>query len=125
MNPSQLIGKSTEMLVSSMLLDKGRELYPPAIDDHGVDMIVRTKKVEGDGSLAEHHDFQEIQVKSLSTGGLFAAFKCDPLPNYWFVFYVNGINVFGQMSSFDVAKSGSLNAAGTKKVGKCSISLAG
>lgn len=43
MNPSQNLGKSTEMLVSSMLLAKNRELYLPAVDDHGVDMIVPTK----------------------------------------------------------------------------------
>lgn len=51
MNSSQLIGKSTEMLVASMLLDEGRELYLPAVDDHGVDMIVRTKEKNTGGRL--------------------------------------------------------------------------
>ncbi len=80
MNTSQFFGRSTEYRVSSMLLDEHRELYLPAVDDHGVDMIVRTRAAcSGDDTRPEHYEFQEIQVKSASSGGLFAAIKCDDL----------------------------------------------
>lgn len=118
MNPSQNLGKSTEMLVASMLLAENREVYLPAVDDHGVDLIVRSLTSE-DG----HAEFQELQVKSLSTGGLFAAIKCEnPRPNYWFVFHVKDIDRTWLINSTDFVKIASRNSQG-KHVGKYSLDL--
>lgn len=126
MNPTQFLGESTEMLVASMLLGEGRELYLPAVDDHGVDMIVRTRhKSVGDGILAEHHDFQEIQIKSRYKGGLFAGMTVNPRVNYWFIFYIQDINKFWLINSLDVYRNSSINKPGSKNAGKCSLTLAG
>lgn len=112
MNPSQNLGKSTEMLIGSMLLAENRETYLPCVDDHGVDMIVRTKNyIPGDGNQAENYEFQEIQVKSINTGGLFAAMKIDPRPNYWFVFYIKDIDQLWLMNSMDLVNYQQKNAA--------------
>lgn len=106
MNPSQNLGKSTEMLVTSMLLAENREVYLPAVDDHGVDLIVRSRDCEdGNTELQAQAEFQELQVKSLSKGGLFAAIKCDnPRPNYWFVFYIQNIDRMWLINSTDFVK---------------------
>ncbi len=118
MNPSQNLGKSTEMLVTSMLLAENREVYLPAVDDHGVDLIVRT--LPNQEGMAE---FQEIQVKSVSTGGLFAAIKCDnPRDNYWFVFYIKDIDKMWLINSHDFVKLSSRNSQG-KNIGKYTIDL--
>lgn len=126
MNPSQNLGKSTEMLVSSMLLAENRELYLPAVDDHGVDLIVRTTECEPEAPATspEHYEFQEIQVKSLREGGLFAAFKLEPRPNYWFVFYVKQHNTFWLINSCELAEISSQNRDGCQNPGKWSVSLA-
>lgn len=122
MNPSQNLGKATEMRVSSMLLSENRELYLPAVDDHGVDMIVRTKDFRpGDGTKPEHYEFQEVQVKSASDGGLFV-FSCSPRPNYWFVFYITSLDTMWLINSQDVSALSSINVKG-KSIGKHSLNL--
>ena len=125
MNPSQILGKATEWLVSSMLLAENRELYLPAVDDHGVDLIVRTLNHNSGAATTapEHYEFQEIQVKSLSTGGLFAAIKCDaPRANYWFVFYIKDIDRMWLVNSFDFCSLASRNEKG-QNIGKYSFDL--
>lgn len=42
MNQSMNLGRASEYLVTSMLLNEFREVYLPAVDDHGVDLLVRT-----------------------------------------------------------------------------------
>lgn len=121
MNQSMNLGRASEYLVTSMLLNEFREVYLPAVDDHGVDLLVRTIQ---DGNP---HQFQEIQIKSLSTGGLFAAINCpNPAPNYWFVFYIKDINTMWLINSMDFTdpnlKLSSQNVKG-KNIGKYSISL--
>ncbi len=118
MNPSQNLGKSTEMLVTSMLLAENREVYLPAVDDHGVDLIVRTLP-----NQVGKAEFQEIQVKSVSTGGLFAAIKCDePRANYWFVFYIKDIDKMWLINSHDFVKLSSRNSKG-ENIGKYTLDL--
>ncbi len=120
MNPSQNLGKSTEMLVTSMLLAENREVYLPAVDDHGVDLIVRT--LPNQEGMAE---FQEIQVKSVSTGGLFAAIKCDePRDNYWFVFYIKDIDKMWLINSHDfVSMASRVTKPGAKTFGQYTLDL--
>ena len=111
MNPSQNLGKSTEMLIAYMLLAENRELYLPCVDDHGVDMIVRTNNyVRGDGHKAENYEFQEIQVKSINTDGPFSIEKFDPRPNYWFVFYIKDIDELWLINSIDLVNYQQINA---------------
>lgn len=114
------------MAVSSILLAENRELYLPAVDDHGVDMIVRTRdhNPAAPATAPEHYEFQEIQVKSLREGGLFAAFNFDPRPNYWFVFYVKQHDTLWLINSCDLAKISSRNREDCKNAGKWSVSLA-
>ena len=110
MNPSQNLGKSSEMLISSMLLAENRETYIPCVDDHGVDLIVRTKNfISGDGTKPDHYEFQEIQIKSVSKGGLFAAMTINPRPNYWFVFYIRDINKIWLFNSIEIVNYKKLN----------------
>lgn len=109
-----------------MLLAENREVYLPVVDDHGVDLIVRTKNCDLTlpDSAARHYEFQEIQVKSLNKGGLFAAFNLLPRPNYWFVFYVRQHNTIWLINSIELAKIGSHNSLSCKNAGKWSVSLA-
>ncbi|MDE6258197.1 MAG: hypothetical protein K2M53_07460 [Muribaculaceae bacterium] len=124
MNPSQNLGKSTEMLVASMLLSENREVYLPAVDDHGVDLIVRSGGGEDCvAEVATQSEFQELQVKSVSKGGLFAAIKCEnPRENYWFVFYIKDINRMWLINSEDFVKIASRNVTG-KNIGKYTLDL--
>ena len=118
MNNNLYLGKSAENLVVSKLMAGLRETYLPVVDDHGVDLIVRTRR--GDSLPAEglycfdeadaemkrrclEEDFLEVQVK----------------------FYIEDIGVMWLMHSADVARYGSFNRPGTKNAGKCSITLAG
>ena len=112
MNPTQVLGKATELLVSSLLLKDQRELYQPVVDDHGVDLIVRTIDYNPDAPIEEpsHYEFQEIQVKSVKEGGLFAAINIDPRPNYWFVFYIRDIDKMWLINSMDIINHQQINA---------------
>lgn len=126
MNCSQYLGESTEMLVTSMLLADLRDTYLPAVDDHGVDIIVRTKEFQpGDGSKAEHYEYQELQVKSASAKGLFAPLKCpNPRPNYWFVFYIRDINRMWLVNSQDLVRlSSRVTKPGAKAFGTYTFDL--
>lgn len=101
-----------------MLLAENREVYLPAVDDHGVDLIARTLPNQGGKT-----EFQEIQVKSVSTGGLFAAIKCDnPRDNYWFVFNIKDIDKMWLINSHDFVKLSSRNSKG-ENIGKFTLDL--
>ena len=120
------------MLVSSMLLADNRELYLPVVDDHGVDLIVRTKNYDPTqpATAPEHYEFQEIQVKSVLEDGLFAALKCDnPRPNYWFVFYIKKHDLMWLINSEDLCQMANVQGAGVSQnksgnhVGQYTINL--
>lgn len=118
------LGTATEMLISSILINEERELYIPAVDDRGIDLIIRTNNfVKGNGDKAENFEFQEIQIKSLSEGGLFAFHCKEPKPNYWFIFYVQSINTFWLMNSLEVHSLSNISQ-GEKSFGMHSIQLA-
>lgn len=117
-NKRMILGRATEDRVVSMLLFEDREVYLPVVDDHGVDLIVRTRP--GGTSTDE---FQEIQVKSLEKGGLFAAISCpNPRPNYWFVFYVKAHDTMWLINSMVFVNIASQNVNG-KNIGKYSLGL--
>lgn len=113
------------MLVASMLLAENREVYIPAVDDHGVDMIVATRSDSDDRSNVRKPTYQEIQIKSLSKGGLFAAIKCDyPRDNYWFVFYIKDIDRMWLINSMDFVNiSSRVTKSGSKSFGTYSLDL--
>ena len=110
-------GASVELLVVSKLLDEQREVYLPVVDDHGVDILVKSK----DGAQAA---WQELQVKSLHEGGLFAAISCpNPRPNYWFLFYVKAHSTMWHVNSTDFVRLASQNRPDCKNANKYSLSL--
>ena len=118
MNNSLHLGRASEYFVMSKLVYEQREVYYPAVDDHGVDLLVKTKMT------TNPHEYQEIQIKSLSTGGLFAAISCNnPKPNYWFVFYIKDIDKMWLINSIDFVDIASVNTKG-KNIGKYSLCLA-
>jgi len=118
-NPSMLLGASTEHLIVSMLLKEEREVYLPAVDDHGVDILVKTKK------QGKANSYQELQIKSISKGGLFAAINCaNPQKNYWFVFYIRQHKTLWLINSMDFVKIASMVTKKTKNYGKYSLALA-
>ena len=127
LNPKQQLGKYGELTVTARLIDEGREVYFPAVDDHGIDMMIITRDtIQGDGSLPEHYPFQEIQVKTLKEGGLFV-FTCrNPRPNYWFVFYVKATGLFWLINSVELVKRevSSPNHADRPNEGAYTVSLA-
>ena len=113
-----LLGASTEHLITSMLLKEEREVYAPLVDDHGVDLLVKTK------DQTVKRTYQELQIKSLTDEGLFAAINCpNPQPNYWFVFYVRQHNTIWLINSRDFVRIASQNKKG-KNIGKYSLQLA-
>ena len=117
-NKSMALGAATEHLILSLLLSEGREVYMPIVDDHGIDMIIPPKTGSG--------DYQELQIKSLTEGGLFAAISCpNPRKNYWFVFYVKQHNTIWLINSLDFVNIASqVTKPGSKNLGKYSLSLA-
>lgn len=118
-NSRMYLGESTEHLVVSKLLDEGREVYLPVVDDHGIDILVKSKEGAPD-------DYQEIQVKAedkIKHRGLFAALNCPtPRRNYWFVFYVKSLDKLWVINSVALVKIASQNQSG-KNVGKYSINV--
>ena len=111
-----LLGQSAEYKIASMLLADGREIYLPVVEDHGVDMLVVSE--------SNANSYQELQIKSISKGGLFAAISCpNPRENYWFVFYIKDIDTIWLINSMDFVKIASQNKQG-KNIGKYSLSLA-
>jgi len=114
------LGLSTEHKILSMLLAEGRDVYLPAVDDHGVDALVLSRDAGPGGGRI----YQELQIKSLTEGGLFAAISCpNPRPNYWFVFYVKRHGTLWLMNSMDFVKEATQNGKGNN-IGKYSIALA-
>ncbi len=110
-------GKSIEYKVASEMLREGFDVYLPAADDHGVDLIAKTPA----GNIVE------VQVKALSKlakGGLFAAISHKPSPqnNYYFVFYLEGFDKTWILSSKDFVTLASQNKTGSN-IGKYSIDV--
>jgi len=120
-NKSMYLGAATENHIVSMLLKEEREVYLPVVDDHGVDILVMTRN---SGVNKNNNRYQEIQVKSKTYDGLFAAVKCpNPQPNYWFIFYVRQHDTICLINSMDFVKIASQNKKG-KNIGLYSLSLA-
>ena len=108
------LGKATEYKVASIFLDADCEVYLPAVDDHGVDMLVIPPK-----------NLNDMLSLPLSTGGLFAAISCpNPRPNYFYVFYIRSIETYWLIPSLDFVKIASQNSATCKNAFKYSLTLA-
>lgn len=111
------LGEATEHLVVSKFLAEGREVYLPVVDDHGIDILVKSKSGAPD-------NYQEIQVKSKEADGLFAAMKCpNPRPNYWFVFYVKSLDKFWVINSEDFQIIASRNGEDCKHPGLYTLNV--
>ena len=121
-NISMMFGCSTEYLVISKFLGEGREVYVPPVDDHGIDLIVVSKPTGIDSAVLI--TYQEIQVKSRTEDGLFAAIPCpNPRAHYWFIFYIRDLDTFWLINSEDFVRLASKLLKG-KHVGKYSLKLA-
>lgn len=108
-------GKSIEYKVVSEMLREGFDVYLPAADDHGVDLIAKTPG----GNIVQ------VQVKALSKtakGGLFAAINHTPQNNYYFVFYLESVDKIWILSSKDFVAQASQNNSG-KNIGKYSLDV--
>jgi len=81
-------GKRIEYSIIAEMLKEGMDVYVPLVDDNGIDAVVR----KPDGS------FVEVQIKARSADvnfgdeALFAAIQHEHRPNYWFVFYAEGVH---------------------------------
>ncbi|MBR5034412.1 MAG: hypothetical protein IKX71_03820 [Bacteroidales bacterium] len=108
-------GKAIEYKVASEMVREGFDVYLPIADDHGVDLIAKTPL----GNIVE------VQVKALAKttkGGLFAAINHTSKNNYYFVFYLEGLDKTWILSSADFVKQASQNKSG-KNIGKYSIDI--
>jgi len=80
-------GKRIEYSIIAQMLKEGMDVYVPLVDDNGIDAVVRRE----DGS------FVEVQIKARSKDvnpgdeALFAGIRHERRPNYWFVFYAEGV----------------------------------
>ena len=112
MNQKIQFGKAIEYKIASEMLMEGYEIYLPAVDDHGVDIMARTPN----GNIVE------VQVKAMSKSGLFAAINYNPRPNFYFVFYIESQDKTWILSSDDFTQNASRNNSG-KNTGKYSIDI--
>ena len=104
-----LFGKAIEYKVASEMLREGFEIYLPAVDDHGVDLMARTPG----GNIVE------VQVKSLSKsakGGLFSPIKHTPTSNFYFLFYLESQDSMWIFNSADFLKYATVNKSGIKPI---------
>lgn len=80
-------GKRIEYSIIAQMLKEGLDVYVPLVDDNGIDAVVR----KPDGT------FVEVQIKARSANvnpgdeALFAGIRHEHRPNYWFVFYSEGV----------------------------------
>lgn len=80
-------GKRIEYSIIAQMLKEGMDVFVPLVDDNGIDAVVR----RDDGS------FVEVQIKARSKDvnpgdeALFAGIRHERRPNYWFVFYAEGV----------------------------------
>ena len=80
-------GKRIEYSIIAQMLKEGMDVYVPLVDDNGIDAVVRRE----DGR------FVEVQIKARSKDvnpgdeALFAGIRHEWRPNYWFVFYAEGV----------------------------------
>ena len=80
-------GKRIEYSIIAQMLKEGMDVYVPLVADNGIDAVVRRE----DGS------FVEVQIKARSRDvnpgdeALFAGIRHEWRPNYWFVFYAEGV----------------------------------
>ena len=94
-----------------MLLKEGADVYTPEVDDKAIDILVKTPT----------NHFNEIQVKAVTNGALFAAISHNkPRNNYWFIFYSEELDVFWILSSQEFVAEASQSKKG-KHIGKYSI----
>jgi len=108
-------GKRMEFLIKAELLRRGCDVYDPLIDDQGIDCIIR---IEKDGAVR----YLEIQVKTRSkdidptNAALFAAMDIpNPRPNYFFIFYSEGVDTYWVVPSLELAKMAFQNKTGKNK----------
>lgn len=127
-NAKQYLGKSVELYITSLLLDEGREVLVPTVDDHGVDLVVKTREFIPCCEPKEANDFeyQEIQIKSYAgtNDALFVLDIKHPKPNYWFIFYVKVLNTLWIINSMEITKSGKFSKNKTgNNIGKYNVNL--
>ena len=116
-NPQQF-GRAIEYAIFSKLIMSGGELFHPAVDDDGVDVLVKRpidKKIV----------HVQIKATSLTSNdpGLFAAISHSSRLDYWFIFYAEAFDRIWILSSSDFLKEASVNKAGTKNAGKYTINF--
>ena len=114
-------GKRMEFSLIADMLKEGLDIYRPMVDDKGIDCVLRRP----DGTFAE------IQIKARSkridpqNAARFAAIRCTPRPNYWFVFHAALLGENGLMwimNSLELVKNASCNKTG-KHIGVYTILL--
>ena len=114
-------GKRMEFWLIGEMLRHGLDVYRPLVDDKGIDAVVRRQ----DGT------FVEIQIKARSKdiaeeqAGLFAGIKCEPSPNYYFIFHAAAIGENGKMwimTADEFIESASKNIKG-EHIGKYTLRL--
>lgn len=113
---SAAFGKRIEYYLIGLMLKEGLDVYLPMVDDDGIDAVI--KKPDG--------NFVEVQIKARSKhvvfgdAALFAAIKHEYRPNYWFVFYSEGMDKMWIMSSKEFLNEANQNKSG-KNIGKSVI----
>ena len=145
-NKGMCFGKATELMITSMLLEESRIVYLPVVDDHGVDILVETRKrtanscydtdnetrletnsehnIFPNSNQSNQNDYQELQVKAISNNNLLTRVSCtNPRANYWFVIFHKFLNTIWLINSLDFVRIASQNKKGAN-AGCYSISLA-
>jgi hypothetical protein len=120
-NSHTIFGKSMEHTLIGQMMREGLEIYRPEVDDKGIDAMVRRP----DGTTVAVQMKARSKEIAAEQAGLFAGIKCEPGPNYFFIFHAAQIGENGKMwimTADEFIENASKNTQG-KHAGKYSLNL--
>jgi len=114
-------GKSMEYSIMGEMMREGLDVFSPSVDDKGIDAMVRRP----DGTTVEIQIKARSKDTTVEQAGLFAGIKCEPRPNYFFIFHAAQIGENGKMwimSADEFIENASRNTKGAN-AGKYTLHL--
>ncbi len=113
---SSFFGKAVEYDVIGKMLKEGLDVYVPAVDNKGIDAIIRRPN----GTFIE----AQIKARSKDKASFFGPYKPigKPRPNYWYIFVSEGLDKMWIFSSAEFEKLAATYGEGKHK-GKRYLSI--
>ena len=113
--PQPASGKRLAFAVVAELLRRGFEVYLPALDEGGIDCILRLEGQAGPCWLEIHIETRPVDVPP-TKAGLFAGLEVpDPRPDGFFIFYAGLAEVYWVVPSLELVKLARRHKRGENK----------